>query len=58
MARSWLLRGIVAHGIILALSATGNGQAFELHWDDGALEGTVTGIAGPQQIFLDPVPAP
>jgi len=48
----------VAHGIILALSATGNGQAFELHWDDGALEGTVTGIAGPQQIFLDPVPAP
>jgi hypothetical protein len=30
----------------------------ELHWDDGALEGTVSTFSGPAQIYLDPVPKP
>lgn len=34
------------------------GASVELHWDDGALEGTVATFSGPAQIYLDPVPKP
>lgn len=36
-------------------AATDEGIQVDLHWDHGALEGSVTGLG---QIFLDPVPAP